>query len=235
MTYAMTDLMSPVTTPVTMPATARAKRPDGCEIAAEPAAASTVVADPQILTVTGRSEWRAWLAANSDDTPEVWLVIGPCGSGAATISHCEAIEEALRFGWIDSLARRHDQHSWRQRFSPRGPRSAWSNLNRHLVDSLDAQGLMTPRGRAVVDAAKATGMWSLLADAQNGIIPEDLRVPLSANHLATRHYNAFSPSTQRAILEWITRAQRPAVRQRRITRTLSALTANHWPPATDPR
>lgn len=193
-----------------------------------------VLTDARIVTVADRGEWRAWLAANSHRESDIWLVIGRRGSNTATISHREAIEEALCFGWIDSLARKHDQHSWRQRFSPRGPRSAWSKLNRELIDDLTTRGLMTPRGHSVVDAAKATGAWSRLADAQNGIVPDDLRVSLSIDETAARHYNAFPPSTKRAILEWITTAQRPATRKRRITRTLGALIANQWPPENGP-
>jgi uncharacterized protein YdeI (YjbR/CyaY-like superfamily) len=79
---------------------------------------------------------------------------------------------------------------------------------------------MTPHGQTAIDLAKRTGTWSLLTDAQNGVIPDDLREQLAANEVAAGHFDAFSPSTKRATLEWIAKAKRPETRQRRITQTV---------------
>lgn len=114
-------------------------------------------------------------AADCDLADEVWLVIQHANSATRSVSHRDAVEEALCFGWIDSLAHRRDAESLWQQFTPRTPRSAWSNVNRELVERLTALGLMTPPGQAAVDLAKRTGTWSMLADAQNGIVPNDLR------------------------------------------------------------
>lgn len=169
-----------------------------------------------VLEPAGREQWRAWLAANAASAAEVWLVIPHARSGRPGISHREAIEEALCFGWIDSLARRHDGSSWRQRFSPRRPTAAWSKINRELVGVLTAQGRMTPAGQAAVDLATRTGTWSALADAQNGVVPDDLRAALDADPAAAAGFAALSPSARRAVLESIARAVRPPTRQRRI-------------------
>lgn len=192
---------------------------------------TAMTAAPGIRTVraANRAEWRAWLRDNSETADEVWLVIQHVGSATPSVRHGEAIEEALCFGWIDSLARKHDAESRVQRFSPRNPRGAWSTINRELVERLSAQGLMTPRGQAAVDLAKRTGTWSLLADAQNGVVPDDLRERLDADEAAAGHFDAFSRSARRAILEWIARAKRPETRQRRIERTVERAAQNLRP------
>ncbi|WP_312858982.1 YdeI/OmpD-associated family protein [Pseudonocardia xinjiangensis] len=176
-----------------------------------------------------RAEWRAWLQDNCATADEVWLVIQHAGSGTPGVRHRDAIEEALCFGWIDSLARKLDATSWAQRFTPRNPRGAWSNVNRELVERLTVQGLMTPHGQAAVDLAKRTGTWSVLADAQSGVVPDDLRDHLAADEAAARHFEAFPRSARRAILEWIARAKRPETRQRRVARTVECAARNERP------
>jgi uncharacterized protein YdeI (YjbR/CyaY-like superfamily) len=174
-----------------------------------------------VVEVTTQAQWRAWLQAHSASAPEAWLVIPHARSGRPGISHREAIEEALCFGWIDSVARRHDDSSWRQRFSPRRPGAAWSKINRELVDQLTAQGRMTPAGQAAVDHAKRTGTWSALAAAQDGVVPEDLRAALDAEPDAAAGFAALSPSARRAELESIARAVRPQTRRNRIAATVA--------------
>ncbi|MQA82786.1 MAG: hypothetical protein GEV10_30760 [Streptosporangiales bacterium] len=176
-----------------------------------------------------RAQWRAWLRDNGETADEIWLILQHAGSSTPNVRHDEAIEEALCFGWIDSLARKRDAESWCLRFTPRNPRGAWSNVNRALVERLTAQGLMTPRGQAAVDLAKRTGTWTLLADAQNGVVPDDLREMLAADETAAGHFHAFPPSTRRAILEWISRAKRPETRRRRLERTVETAARNLRP------
>jgi uncharacterized protein YdeI (YjbR/CyaY-like superfamily) len=173
-----------------------------------------------------RQQWREWLASHSASATEVWLVIPHACSGRQGISHREAIEEAICFGWIDSLARRHDDSSWRQRFSPRRSSAAWSKVNRELVEQLTAQGRMTPGGQAAVDLAKRTGTWSVLADAQNGVVPDDLRAALDADPAAAGGFAALSPSVRRAALESIARAVRPQTRHQRIAATVARARAS---------
>lgn len=166
-------------------------------------------------------EWRDWLSRNASTAGEVWLVIPHARSGRPGISHRQAIEEALCFGWIDGLARRHDEGSWRQRFTPRGPRSAWSTLNREIVERLTREGRMTEAGQAAVDAAKANGMWTLLADAQAGVVPDDLRAALDADPVAAAGWDALRPSARRMRLEALARAKRPDTRRRRIDESVA--------------
>ncbi|GLZ28575.1 hypothetical protein Lesp02_07650 [Lentzea sp. NBRC 105346] len=104
-------------------------------------------------------EWRAWLAANGETSREVWLIIHHKDSPTYTPRYHEAIEHALCFGWIDSLHRKNDEHSSRLRFTPRSPRSTWSARNRERAERMMALGLMTERGQAMIDLARATGKW----------------------------------------------------------------------------
>lgn len=112
---------------------------------------------------------------------------------------------------------------------PAGSIGAPSNVNRALVDRLTAEGLMTPAGQAAIDLAKRTGTWALLADAQDGVVPDDLREALAADPAAAAHFTAFPPSTRRAILESLARAKRPETRRRRIARAVERAARNERP------
>lgn len=115
--------------------------------------------NPNLVVGSSVATWRRWLAAHAESETEVWLVIHHRNSGVPSLRYHEAIEQALCFGWIDSLHRKHDAHSSRLRFSPRRPRSNWSALNRERATRMIADGLMTERGQALVDLAKANGTW----------------------------------------------------------------------------
>ncbi|WP_166345599.1 YdeI/OmpD-associated family protein [Phytoactinopolyspora limicola] len=112
-------------------------------------------------TVIARTpdEWRSWLARNSCVETEVWLVIYHKDSSTPSIRYHEAVEQALCFGWIDSVHRKNDAESSRLRFSPRRRRSRWSQLNRQRAATMTEQGLMTERGFAAIEMAKAGGTW----------------------------------------------------------------------------
>ena len=96
-----------------------------------------------------------WLRANHDKAPELWLKIHKKGSGLRSVTHAEALDVALCFGWIDGLRKSFDERSFLQRFSPRKPKSIWSQINREHVARLIKAGRMTPYGQKQIDAAKA--------------------------------------------------------------------------------
>ena len=162
---------------------------------------------------------RAWLAAHGRVERMIWLVVHR-SPGAPGIDLRHAVEQALCFGWIDSKTVKRDDRTTYQCFTPRNPRSTWSKVNRERVERLTAAGLMAAPGQELVDLAKRTGTWDLLADAQNLIVPADLASALARNSLADKHFQAFPPSARRAILEWITLAKQPETRARRIEETV---------------
>jgi uncharacterized protein YdeI (YjbR/CyaY-like superfamily) len=115
--------------------------------------------DKQVLHVRTPSEWEDWLERNHDAAPEVWVQLFNRNAPDPGMSYAEAVEIALCFGWIDSLARGYDEVSRIQRFSPRKPRSAWSKSNVERVQRLINAGRMRDAGLHQVEAAKADGRW----------------------------------------------------------------------------
>jgi uncharacterized protein YdeI (YjbR/CyaY-like superfamily) len=182
------------------------------------------ITDEETLACGSAAEWREWLAANGRTERLVWLIVRRDEGG---VNLATAVEHALCFGWIDSKTVKRDDRSTYQCFTPRNPRSTWSKVNRDRVDRLTAAGLMEPPGQALIDHARHTGTWDLLADAQNLIVPADLAAALAANPQANKHFQAFPPSARRTILEWITLAKRPQTRATRITQTVTEATHNH--------
>ncbi|WIX84918.1 YdeI/OmpD-associated family protein [Amycolatopsis sp. DG1A-15b] len=176
------------------------------------------------LEVSSAAEWRAWLAAPGETS--VWLVIRRKGSAVPGVRIHEAMEQALCFGWIDSKALRRDAESTYLCFTPRKPGSTWSRVNRERISRLTAAGLMAPAGQAMVDLARRTGTWDVLAEAQDGVVPADLRGAFAAEATARRCFEAFPPSSRRLILEWIAKAKRPETRRRRIATTVELAREN---------
>jgi uncharacterized protein YdeI (YjbR/CyaY-like superfamily) len=129
------------------------------------------MSDRDVLDVRSIQQWEDWLAANHESSTEVWLRLfnkTPKGRSEATggntgvdvpLTYGDAVEAALCFGWIDSLARGHDDVSRIQRFSPRKARSGWSKSNVERVQRLLADGRMRPAGQREIDAAVADGRW----------------------------------------------------------------------------
>ncbi|MDT5190978.1 MAG: hypothetical protein QOI28_3229 [Mycobacterium sp.] len=112
-----------------------------------------------VLDVRSPAQWEQWLEVNHDTVTEVWLRLFNKGAGDVPLPYAAAVEIALCFGWIDSLARGYDEVSRIQRFSPRKPKSAWSKSNVERVQRLLASGRMREAGQFQIDAAKADGRW----------------------------------------------------------------------------
>jgi uncharacterized protein YdeI (YjbR/CyaY-like superfamily) len=178
------------------------------------------------FSASSTDDWRGWLARNGRSAKEVWLVIPHAGSGTPGPRYHEAIEQALCYGWIDSHQRKHDAGSCILRFTPRNPRSTWSQVNRERAARMTEQRLMTEHGQALIDLAKATGTWPAIPAALSSAIPADLRELLDPNDAARRNFHNFPPSSKRLILEWIAKAKRPETRQRRISQTVSLAALN---------
>ena len=179
-------------------------------------------------------EWRDWLAAHHSRPNGIWLVTWRAGSPGPRITYDESVEQALCFGWVDSLGRALDAERTMLWFAPRKRRSGWSRPNKLRVEKLLAAGLMEPVGLAVVEAARADGSWTLLDDVEDLVVPPDLAAAFAARPPAAEHWEAFPRSVRRGILEWIVQARRPETRARRITETAERAAvnerANQWRP-----
>lgn len=125
--------------------------------------------------------FEAWLATHHASERELWLKIHKKGSGLPTVTYAEALDVALCWGWIDGLKKSFDEASFLQRFTPRKPRSVWSQVNRAHVARLITAGRMTEHGQRHVEAAKADGRWdSAYAPSSQMTIPEDLAAAIKA-------------------------------------------------------
>ncbi|MBC7841784.1 MAG: YdeI/OmpD-associated family protein [Gemmatimonadaceae bacterium] len=177
-------------------------------------------------------QWRRWLARQAARSEGVWLVSWKTATGKPRMSYAESVEEALAFGWVDSLPRALDSERSMLWFAPRKPRTGWSRPNKERVARLIADGRMTAAGLAKVDAAKRDGSWTKLDAIESLEIPPDLAAALNAETLAKEHFAEFPRSVKRGILEWISTAKKPETRQRRIEETarLAAknVRANQW-------
>ncbi len=178
------------------------------------------------VTVCSRAEWRAWLTANHTRPESIWLVTYKKRSGLPHVSYAEIVEEALCFGWIDSRPGRLDEQRTMLLLSPRRPKSPWSKLNKERVAKLIEAGQMAAPGLEKIERAQVDGSWSALDAVEAGIIPEDLAVALRNNPEATRHFDAFAPSAQKGILQWIDAAKRQQTRQKRIAETVALAALN---------
>jgi len=121
----------------------------------------------------------AWLGQNHDSQDEAWIKIHKVGSGLASITPKEAIEVVLCWGWIDGVRKGFDDRSFLQRYSPRGKKGTWSQINVDSIPRLVAEGRMTEHGMKQVEAAKADGRWdrAYKSDMQ---IPDDLQAAIDA-------------------------------------------------------
>lgn len=174
-------------------------------------------------------QWAAWLDTNHSTSAGVWVVMWKKATGRQVVTYDDAVIEALRYGWVDSLGRALDGERSMLWFSPRKPRSGWSRPNKARIATLEAEDRMHPSGAAVLAAARADGSWTLLDDVEALVVPPDLEAAFAANPGARDHWDGFSRSARRAILQWIVTAKRAETRQRRIDET--ALRAARGEPA----
>jgi uncharacterized protein YdeI (YjbR/CyaY-like superfamily) len=181
--------------------------------------------DYERVHVETRADWRRWLAANHARSPGAWLVSWRTATGRPAVGYAESVEEALCFGWIDSIARTIDGERSRQLFSPRRPASRWSRSNKERVERLLAAGLMEPAGIAAVERAKASGAWTALDEVERLVVPGDLAAAFAAHPGSAEQWERFPPSARRAILAWILDAKRPETRARRIAETAAEAAA----------
>jgi uncharacterized protein YdeI (YjbR/CyaY-like superfamily) len=174
---------------------------------------------PQIL-FEERSAWRKWLAENHAASKGIFVITWRKGSGKPILTYDDMVEEALCFGWIDSLPRKLDDQRTMLYFSPRKKGSPWSGLNKERIIKLEAEGLIEEPGRRLIEAAKQDGSWESYDAAQNLIEPLELAEGLDANPEARKNWDAFPPSARRGILWIIYSAKTEATKSKRISETI---------------
>jgi uncharacterized protein YdeI (YjbR/CyaY-like superfamily) len=155
-----------------------------------------VVPDPKRIKVfKNEAAFEAWLRSNHARESEIWLRIYKKGAGKPTVTAAQALDVALCWGWIDGIRKGLDEESFLQRYTPRRPRSIWSQINREHVARLTAAGRMTTAGQRQVDAAKADGRWTAayapIRRTTEATVPDDLRAAIDANPRARRTFQTL--------------------------------------------
>ena len=173
--------------------------------------------DPPELTVPDVDAWRTWLAEHVGEQSGVLLVLAKKGTSEPTsLTYDQALEEALCQGWIDGQAKTLDETRGMQRWTPRNPRSGWSRTNQVRIAELEPTGRIQPAGRDVIEAAKASGMWTLFDDAENLIEAPALTAALDAVPAARTAWDSFPASVRKNALAMIALARLPETKAKRI-------------------
>ncbi len=180
---------------------------------------------PPQLIVADADAWRNWLASHHQDPTGVWLVLAKKGTTEPTnLTYDQALEEALCHGWIDGQVRRRDEGTYKQRFTPRRARSAWSRRNVSIVEQLTAEGRMRPAGMVEVTRAKTDGRWQAAYAGQASIeMPSDLATALAAEPTAQAMFDILTSQNRYAILYRLDTAKRADTRARRIAHYVAML------------
>lgn len=177
------------------------------------------------FTAPDRATWRTWLAEHASTDTEIWLVYYKKHTCKPTVSYLDSLEEALCFGWVDSLIQKIDEDKYARKFTPRKAGSQWSEVNRCLVAKLIREGLMTEAGLARVDFPLPEMEPPRQRPAELPL-PDWLKLALKASPLAWRNFEKLPPSHQRRYIAWISDAKREETRQKRIREAISMLEGN---------
>lgn len=173
--------------------------------------------DLPILQLADQEAWERWLETNHAVATGAWLKTAKKSANERTVTHPEALESAMCFGWIDGQRVSHDESFFLQRFTPRKPRSRWSQINRDTATGLIANNRMRPAGLAQVEAAKRDGRWAAAyAPQSRAPVPADFQEALEANPKAKAFFATLRGQNRYAFLYRIQEAKRLETRRKRI-------------------
>ena len=176
-----------------------------------------------ILPFKTQRAFGAWLKKNHAASSGLWLKIAKAGA-YPSITYAEALEEALCYGWIDGQKKSFDAEWWLQKFTPRGPRSIWSQINRDKVLALIAAGRVQPAGLAAIEAAKKNGRWdAAYAGQRTAELPADFQAELDRRPQAKAFYATLNSANRFAIMFRLQSAKKPETRARRMQQFLEML------------
>ncbi len=178
-----------------------------------------------LIEMPDARSWRAWLRRNHKTVDEIWLVYYKTDKKHDMIDYEASVEEALCYGWIDSLVRKLDDVRYARKFTPRKPKSVWSDLNKKRVAKLIKEKRMTKIGQALIDAAKVDGSWDDKPPVTKIAleIHPDFGKALDKNKKARTFFDNLAPSHRKRFIQWINAAKRDATRERRIKEAIEHL------------
>jgi uncharacterized protein YdeI (YjbR/CyaY-like superfamily) len=176
------------------------------------------------LYVKSREQWRSWLSQNHAKRNEIWLVFYKKAMGRPTIHYGAAVEEALCFGWIDSIIKKIDDNKYARKFTIRKDQSKWSELNKKRAGKMIKEGRMTEAGFSKIQIAKQTKRWDQHARPKIDFdIPLELTNALNKNHQAKENFEKLAPTYRRQYIGWINIAKKPETKKRRIAESITLL------------
>ncbi len=179
-----------------------------------------------MLELPDHDAWESWLQANHASSTGLWLRLAKKAAPVTSVTHSEALGEAIRYGWIDGQRLASDEDSYLQRFTPRGPRSQWSQINRDKALTLIADGRMTAAGLAAVRAAQRDGRWERAYEPQSrASIPPDFQRELDGDAAAREYFETLTGSRRYAFLYRLHQTTRPEARAKRIAAYMELLSA----------
>lgn len=179
------------------------------------------------LHVIDREKWRAWLQANGEKEKEIWMVFHKKHTGKKSLAYDEAVEEALCFGWIDSIIKRLDEETYARKFTPRNRGSKWSELNIARAKKMIAAGLMTPIGLSKIEPGILKRKPSAARPGQSAAsaIPAFILEAMAADRPAWDYFQALAPSYRRLYCRWVAGAKKEETRQKRLAELVATMRA----------
>lgn len=178
----------------------------------------------QTLSFASAAAWEKWLAKHHSGSDGIWLRFFKKNSGAATVTHAEALDEALCSGWIDGQLQKFDEQSWLQKFTPRRPKSIWSKKNIEHAIRLRKAKKMKPAGLKQIEAAKADGRWAKAYDSPKAMqVPEDFLRELAKNEKAQKFFETLNRANLYAIGWRLQTAKKTKTREKRMKAILEML------------
>ena len=173
----------------------------------------------ETLDVRDRQAWRKWLEEHHASSLEIWLVFHKRHTGVTSVPYDDAVEEALCFGWIDSLVRRLDDAKYARKFTPRKANSRWSTSNRRRYAELEARGLLAAQGLARAPTSRSGDAPSPSVST----LPSYIEETLKADPVAWQFFEQLAPSYRRAYIGWIDSAKRQETKEKRLREALGLL------------
>lgn len=180
--------------------------------------------DYPVLAFKTQKEFSTWLETNHDKSDGIWIQLFKKNSGVESVTYAEAVEEALCYGWIDSLVHKHNEESYIQKFTPRRAKSMWSKTNIGHIERLTEERRMKESGLKEVERAKADGRWQQAYDSPTNMkVPEDFLKEISKNKKAKEFFETLNKSNKFAIAFQLHTAKKPETRERRIKKFIEMM------------
>lgn len=189
-----------------------------------------MVVDPnRVQTFADDEAFYGWLSEHHAREPEVWIRIYKVGSGVPSVSWKDAIPMALCWGWIDGVRKALDEDSFLQRFTPRGPKSSWSEINVAHVERLIGEGRMQPAGLRHFEAARADGRWEKTYRVKGAEVPDDLMAAIAAEPKARALFDILTSQNRFALIHRTNALKTEAGRRKKIADLVDMLARGATP------